>query len=398
MGEVRGAGPAALRPPHVAAPVACAWAIAAATAAVRVPAGNAEADAWTVRGWADVAVGCVALDGPGLAGPGLAGPGLAARTRPMARRDGPGAFSGLDEVIRSLRVVSGGQHAARLRRLRRLAGPVPPWYPDTRPVAGPIRGVREIVWRGAGLVAEFGEMLRATAARLPHHPACPLISARQLAWGKRYRPSPSEAHVTLRLPVSRRLARRTWMCLPGLPGSGTAIAEVPSTATPMEQQIWRGIHEGAHLDHLSSLAMLRHPPGRPLAPSPGEFGAGLLVAESYAMAVEILAAVECVLAGEGHAVQQLGAGLIERATRLPGGSNPAAEFTDLPTLAEVYVLGPLKVLSGAPVFSVSAVLPAELTRPLHDRWRTACAAYPPAAAFGASAAELVGRADPDRLG
>jgi hypothetical protein len=386
MGEVRGPGPAAPGPPHVAAPVARAWATAAATAAVRVPAGNAEADAWTVRGWADVAVGCVALDGPGFAGPGFAG---------LAWRDEPGAFSGLDEVIRSLRVVSGGQHAARLRRLRRFAGPVPPWYPDTRPVAGPIRGVREIVWRAAGLVAEFGEMLRATAARLPHDPACPLISARQLAWGIRFRPSPSEAHVTLRLPVSRRLARRTWMCLPGLPGSGTAIAEVPSTATPMEQQIWRGIHEGAHLDHLSSLAGLRHPPGRPLAPSPGEFGAGLLVAESYAMAVEILAAVECVLAGEGHAVQQLGAGLIERATRLPGGSNPAAEFTDLPTLAEVYVLGPLKVLSGGPV---SAVLPAELTRSLHDRWRAACAAYPPAAALGASAAELVGRADPDRLG
>ena len=60
---------------------------------------------------------------------------------------------------------------------------------------------------------------------------------------------------------------------PGLPGPGTAIAEVPSTATAIEQQIWRGIHEGAHLDHLSSVARLRHPlghpPGRPLAPSLG---------------------------------------------------------------------------------------------------------------------------------
>jgi hypothetical protein len=83
---------------------------------VRVPAGNAEADAWIVRGWADVAVGCVALDGPGLAGP----------ARGMARRDGPGAFTGLDEVVGSVRVVSGGQHAARLRYLRRFAGPVPP--------------------------------------------------------------------------------------------------------------------------------------------------------------------------------------------------------------------------------------------------------------------------------
>jgi hypothetical protein len=372
--EGGGPGAGAPGPLHVAAPVARAWATAAATAAVRVPAGNAEADAWMVRGWADVAVGCVALDTPGDAAP----------VRRMARRDGPGAFSGLDEVVESVRVASGGQHAARLRYLRRYAGPVPPWYPDTRPVAGPIRGISGRAWRAADLVGRFGELLIATAAGLPPGPACPLVSAQQLAWGVRYRPSPSEGHVTLRLPVNRRLARRTWMCLPGLPAPGTAIAEVPSTATPMAQQIWRGIHEGAHLDHLA--ALMAH--GRPLAPNPGEFGAGLLVAESYAMAVEILAAVECVLAGEGHAVRQLGAGLIERATRLPGGSNPAAEFADLPTLAEVYVLGPLEVLTAG---SAVTALPTEITRSLTDRWRRACAASPPAAAFASAAAELIGQ-------
>jgi hypothetical protein len=341
-----------------------------------VPATNAEADAWTVRGWADVAVGCLALDGPGLGGSARRGAGP----------EQPGAFSGLDEVIRATRVVSGGQHAARLRQLRRFAGAVPQWYPDASPVSGRIRDIRQIAWRAADLVGGFGELLIATAARLPHAAPCPLISARQLAWGVRYRPSPSDAHVTLRLPVNRRLARRTWMCLPGLPGPGTAIAEVPSTATPLAQQIWRGIHEGAHLDHLTSLARLG--PKGPPTPSPGEFGAGLLVAESYAMAVEILASVECVLAGEGHAVWQLGAGLIERATRLPGGSNPAAEFADLPTLAEVYLLGPLEVLAGG---AAAAALPGEIIGSLRDRWRTACAAYPPAAAFGSAAAELVRR-------
>ena len=87
-------------------------------------------------------------------------------------------------------------------------------------------------------------------------------------------------------------------------------------------------------------------------------------------------------------MRQLGAGLIERATRLPGGANPAAEFGDLPTLAEIYVLGPLEVLSGG---AASATLPAELTGPLLDRWRAACAAYPPAEVFGASAAKLARR-------
>ena len=335
--EVRDPGAQAPGPTQVTAPAARAWAVAAATAAVRVPALNAESDAWIVRGWADVAVGCLALDG--LRPDGSSGPG--GSVRGTASPQESGAFGGLDEVVRAVSVRSGGQNATRLRRLRRFAGPVPRWYPDARPVAGPIRRIRGIVWRAADLVGGFGELLLATAASLPREAPCPLVSARQLAWGVRYRPSPSNAHVTLRLPVNRRLARRTWMCLPGLPSPGTAIAEVPSTASPLKQQIWRGIHEGAHLDHLTSLARRG-----PLAPSPGEFGAGLLIAESYAMAVEILAAVECILAGEGHAVRQLGAGLIERATRLPGGAHPAAEFADLPTLAEVYLLGPIEVLSG----------------------------------------------------
>src|SRR5579872_2667167 len=367
--EVPGPGVDAPGPAHVTAAAAHAWAIAAATAAVRVPTLDAEADGWTVRGWADVAVGCLALHDAVSSG---AFGGLES-----------GAFGGLDEVIRAVPVVSGGQHADRLRRLRELAGPVPPWYPDTRPVAGPIRGVGPFIWRAADLLERFGEELMMTGAGLPWGASAPLSSARQLAWGARYRPSPSDAHLTVRLPVNRFLARRTWMCLPragaspcARPGPavaevpstaspsdahltvrlpvnrflarrtwmclpragaspcarpGPAVAEVPSTASPLAQQIWRGIHEGAHLDHLAALTALG-----PAAPSPAEFGAGLLIAESYAMAVEILAAVECVLAEEGHAVWQLGAGLIERVTRLPGGSDPAPEFVDLPTLAEVY--------------------------------------------------------------
>ena len=83
--EVLGPGADAPGSAHVAAPAAYAWAIAAADAAVRVPAANAEAAAWTVRGWADVAVGCLALDGSASA----ASDGPA----PPA----PGAFGGLDE-------------------------------------------------------------------------------------------------------------------------------------------------------------------------------------------------------------------------------------------------------------------------------------------------------------
>jgi hypothetical protein len=371
--EMRGPGAGAPGPTHVAASAARNWAIAAASAAAKVPAAHAEAAAWTVRGWADVAVGCLALDGPLILEP----PGSRADQASPS-----GAFGGLDEVVRAVPVTSGGQHAARLRRLRELAGPVPPWYPDTRPLADPIRRVGRLAWQAADLLTRFGEELMMVGAGLPWSASCPLNSARQLAWGARYRPSPSDAYRTVGLPVDRFLARRAWMCLPGRRGPGPAVAEVPSTASPLAQQIWRGIHEGAHLDHLSALTALE-----PAAPSPAEYGAGLLIAESYAMAVEIVAAVECILADEGHAVWQLGAGLIERATRLPGGSDPAPEFTYLPTLAEVYVLGPLDVLTGG---QTARALPEQIVAALRSRWRSACAAYPPAAEFGA-AAELVGR-------
>src|SRR5579863_229698 len=387
--EVLGPGTDAPGSAHVAAPAAHAWAIAAATAAVRVPALDAEADAWRVRGWADVAVGCLALHNAAQAGPDGPAPvmsGISGDRVPAMS----GAFGGLDEVVRAVPVVSGGQHAARLRWLRELAGPVPQWYPDARPVAGPIRGVGPFVWQAADLLERFGEDLMMTGAGLPWGASAPLSSARQLAWGARYRPSPSDAHRALRLPVNRFLARRTWMCLPGAgagsgpgDGAGPAVAEVPSTASPLAQQIWRGVHEGAHLDHLAALTALG-----PAAPSPAEFGAGLLIAESYAMAVEILAAVECVLAEEGHAVWQLGAGLIERAARLPGGSDPAPEFVDLPTLAEVYVRGPLEVLTGGDAIRA---LPAQIVGSLRARWRSACAAYPPAEVFASAAAELLGR-------
>jgi hypothetical protein len=402
--EVLGPGADAPGPTHVAAPVAHAWAAAAANAATRVPAEHAEAAAWTVRGWADVAVGCLALEGPLVP----ASPGW--------RADQTGAFAGLDEAVRAVPVVSAGHHAVRLRRLRELAGPVPPWYPDARPVVGPIRRVGRLAWQAADLLARFGEELMMTGAGLPWGASCPLSSARQLAWGAPYRPSPSDAYRTVRLPVDRSLARRTWMCLPGRvgarvgarlgaqlgaqlgaePGLGLVVTEVPSTASPLEQQIWRGIHEGAHLDHLAALARedasasIREgmTASGPAAPNPAEFGAGLLIAESYAMAVEIIAAVECILAGEGHAVWQLGAGLIERATRLPGGSDPVLEFTYLPTLSEVYLLGPLEILTGG---DVVRALPGQLVGALRSRWRAACAAYPPAASFAAAAAELAGR-------
>src|SRR5579863_7456552 len=91
--EVHGPGAQATGPLQVTAPVARAWAMAAAHAAARVPARCAEADAWIVRGWADVAVGCLALDGsgPGGARPGAPGPSIPGASAGGASAPGAGA-------------------------------------------------------------------------------------------------------------------------------------------------------------------------------------------------------------------------------------------------------------------------------------------------------------------
>ena len=78
-------------------------------------------------------------------------------------------------MIRSVPVVSGGLQAARLRSLRRAAGPVPPWYPDTRPVQGAIRSVGPRAWRAAGLITRFGELLMTSGRGASPWPGVPAV-------------------------------------------------------------------------------------------------------------------------------------------------------------------------------------------------------------------------------
>lgn len=387
------------------------WARAAASAARAVPVGGAEAAAWTVRGLADVATGCLALGVLDLSAPDRSRAGTA-----RLGAAGYSAFRELDKAVADTGIASGGPHAVRLRELRQLAGPVPAWYPRAGPV-GVVRPVGRIAWRAARLLTWFSGALVADSAGLPSGTQCPVRTDAQLAWGAACRPSPAEPDLTFSLPVSRRLARRSWMTLPGPPGQPgpcTAIADIPSAGSPMEQQVWRGIHEAAHLDHLAAVTRS----GTAAVPIGAEYGAGLLAAESYAMAVELVAAVECLLAGDGDAVRQLGAGFAERAARLPGGAAPASDLADLPTWAEAYVLGPFALLAGdiraaAPGAAATAALDdsaagwlgsplatalaeftadvasSRLLASLHMRWRAACASCPSAARLTAAAAELL---------
>jgi hypothetical protein len=170
-----------------------------------------------------------------------------------------------------------------------------------------------------------------------------------------------------------------------LPDRDGPTAVVLDTGQPGSEQlcVWRGVHDGAHLDYLAHVAS---------EPGAAEYGAGLLAAEAYAMAVEVLAAAECALIGDTQTLLTLRAGLVERIGRLPGyrvwtARRPTAsaslaqaravrvgEFAGLPRLASAYVIAPLRLLG-----SSCADLPPALGEPLAARWRAACQQWPPAA-------------------
>jgi hypothetical protein len=376
----------------VAPEAAYAWGRAAAQAAAALPVDGAEAAAWTARGWAEVALGCVVL-------------GV------------PAAFAGLDDVVREVArpLGSEGSFGLRLRTIRALAGPVPSFYsmpcplPDAahQPVAVPRRGWRwSQVWEACRIVARFCDGVRAACpedarpCRSSAH-ADARTRASDLQWGERWRSAPSQDQRIVRCNVGPQLMWRTWMCLPaagGPAGPAPVVIDVPFPVAACRRRIWRGLHDGAHLDHLAALARATR-----LAPTPVEFGQGLVVAESYAMAAEIVATVECLLAGETHPANDLRAGLIERIGRIPRYGEwlsssrerspaldeaaivPSVEFAALPYLAGSYVTGPLRLLSGA---SPPPLLPARLHEALRQRWAAACDQFAPAAELAEEASKI----------
>ncbi|MFC6082588.1 hypothetical protein [Sphaerisporangium aureirubrum] len=462
-----------------------AWAVAAATEATRVPAIGPEAAAWRTRGWAEIALGGLALatahtediplpatpfhglDGTPLADTGLllslegatargTAEALATLDGAAARRDGaagrgvaevllegaagrgvtdvlhgldgavvrrmaedihgldggaaqevaedldglggaaaPGAvevFRGLDEVVRRVGIRYAGRHATRLRALRALAGPVPAYYLTPGRSAHPGGPCAEPGLSGpvGEACRAIGEFCDAVAEACPGEPSAGGNregAAADLRWGERHRPSPCGGYTIVRADRCAGLAGRCWMRLPSACGPRDVFVDVPRRAAPVQERIWRGVHEGAHLDHMA------------MTSAGIEFGYGLLAAEAYAMAVEVLATVSCLLAGELDEARWLRAGLVERIGRLPGyaawlataGQVPAAlrdaaalsspDLAPLPRLAAVYVRGPLLLLGGHDLGPLAPYLPPSLTDPLLDRWSTARTAFPPAAAL-----------------
>jgi hypothetical protein len=376
--------PSAVRDTRVEPDRAYAWAAAAARSAARVPASGREAADWTVRGWAEIALGCLVS-------------GAAE------------AIQGLDDAVLDSRTPCNGPYAARLRALRRIAGEVPSWYFADEPSLLRAPRLAEDVATSCLYIAEFCDALDdAVSANRRVRPAedglPPWTSiADHLRWGERFRPSLRDRrYVVCDAAVHPRLVRRTWMRLPGVDESHVVLACPVGTPTATyTQRVQQGVHNGAHLDHL--LALDAADRQSPCFPVEIEFGDGLMVAEAYAMSVELLAAAECVLAGRAMEVRQLHRGLVSRIGRTPGyrlwrprcGSGPQAldlalptrvdEFASLPTLAGQYIIGPLRLIAAD---WDHRLLPAQLAEMARRRWARVCGRFEPAAALSRRALEL----------
>ncbi len=263
-------------------------------------------------GWAEIALGCALL--------------------------GPAAFDGLDAVVLAGRIRRGGPAAHRLRALRARAGPVPRGYPtadDPGHVEGPGEETRAACRR-----------LAAWCATIPDDdsdgPVRPVGD--HLRWGERHRPHATREVTVVDGSRFAGLAWRTWMRLPGEHGLITVLVDHTHRAPEIRRRVWRGVHDGAHLDHLAACG------------DEIEFGEGLLAAETYAMAVELVALAET----PDPAVRRvLKDGVLERIARI--SAHP--ELRSLPTLAATYVTGALDLLEGG-----AEGVPAELREPLRARW------------------------------
>lgn len=181
-------------------------------------------------------------------------------------------------------------------------------------------------------------------------------------------------HRCVPVPVGSGLIWRGWF----LDAAGPVLAFAPLPQPPAEVAMMQGFHSGVHLDHLGALVS----EGRPEAARRLQFGRGLLVAESAAMAAELIG-----LVGGGSIDQEerafLHASLLDRLARLPriGEWGPRAapgsaamraaagranhEFATLPTLAAAYVAGPFLLAERG---FRHPLLPAEISRSLAGRW------------------------------
>ena len=161
------------------------------------------------------------------------------------------------------------------------------------------------------------------------------------------------------------LAWRVWTC--GEDGA-PIIVLLSEMLHPTVHDIWWGVHNGTHLDHITHLVADGQDP------TVIEYGEGLLLAESLAMTVELLAGLENSNLATARVVWD---GLVERLARIPlprlassptavaARSAPNTEFASLPTLAAAYTIGSIDLLATG--FN-DPLIPTPYREALRERW------------------------------
>lgn len=316
------------------------WLEKAAQAATDVPASGTEADAWKARNLAEVCLFTIAFGG---------------------------SPDPVDTIVSALGGGLPGPGADRLRRLRQHLGEVPSQYdvadvptPQTTPF-----GTRDS--HAAKLLSQYAASLHSGneprqeilsvqnglgAAKIKEH-----VQARGIG---------DYAHQVVDTSLPPDLLWRAWTFLPWMGPMMLAPKEELDLAT---MDIWWGIHNGFHLDHMASLAT------QGLDPMAVEYGEGMLVSESLTMVGEILAGARARRSGSTRHMAVAASGIRERILRHPG--NPEAvlkgdevssnEFAWLSTVASAYVSGPLNLIANN---FVSHLIPTVISEAILVQWVT----------------------------
>ncbi|AOY74368.1 hypothetical protein [Paenarthrobacter ureafaciens] len=316
------------------------WLEKAARSAIDVPASGIEAEAWIARNLAEVCLFTIALGG---------------------------SPAPVDSSVSAMGGGLPGPGADRLRRLREHLGEVPSQYASADVPPPPITPFGNSDSRAAELLSEYAASLHSEDAALQD-----VISVQNgvgAAKIKEYataRGIGEHAFQVLDTGLAPDLLWRAWTFLPG---TGPLMLAPKEELDPATMDIWWGIHNGFHLDHMASLAAQR---SNPMAV---EYGEGMLVTESLTMVGEILAGARARLSGSTRHMAVVASGIRERILRHPG--NPAAveksievsrkEFAWLPTVASAYVSGPIDLIASN---FESHFIPAAVSNALLAQWAT----------------------------
>lgn len=269
--------------------------------------------------------------------------------------------SAVDHAVRSLRLEGAGERFGdRLRELRRWHGKVPATYESVgkceaqslSPIAD-----RDVI-AAAVAVARFADALHAHCKTAGGKETLTKTSRREAMQVLRetadLRPGGKKTAKVLSSPLPGRLVWRMWMAHPE-DGSPLYLAASDTWHGTLQRRCWIGFHNGCHMDAIEAARSVS-----PLAPLRLQYGEGLLLAESIAMAGEFIVADLAAHEGRLQLVRVLYDGFVERIARLPGvrswlpplipdSATCAAvvaapvqkEFVFLPTLTSAYIRGPL---------------------------------------------------------